>query len=96
MVVLCEKLQTDPETYGGKQNAEVFLALIQRYEEELREKSLSLGARVYEQKPKALARDMSKLWDAWQEQPASMKAEEKEQRLQRKGPAQVKAKRAVA
>lgn len=96
LVVLREKLQAKPEQYGGDSNVQVFTVLLKDYGKELRDKSLSLGERVYEQKPKLLIREMSKLWDAWQNQPASMKSAQKEQRTQKKGPAQTKSKRAVA
>jgi CHAD domain-containing protein len=96
LVVLREKLHADPDQYGGERNVQVFAGLMEAYSKELREKSLSLGERIYEQKPKLLVREMSKLWDAWQNQPRSMKDLQKEQSVRRKGPAQVKAKRAVA
>ena len=47
---------------------------------ELRENAVSLGQRVYERKPRQLIRDFSKLWDAWQQQPGSMKEVQKAQR----------------
>jgi CHAD domain-containing protein len=97
LVVLREKLHADPDQYGGERNVQLFSSLMEEYSKELREKSLSLGERIYEQKPKLLVREMSKLWDAWQNQPASMKAVQKEATAQRKGPAQAKAaKQAVA
>jgi CHAD domain-containing protein len=96
LVVLRERLDQNPEQYGTEQNVELFKSLIESYSAELREKSLSLGERLYEQKPKLLVSEMSKLWNAWQKQPASMKSEQREQRVQKKAPAQVRAKRAVA
>jgi CHAD domain-containing protein len=97
LVVLHEKLNADPDQYGGEQNVQVFTALMDDHSRELREKSLSLGARIYEQKPKLLVREMAKIWDAWQHEPDSMKTVQKEQRAQKKGAAQAKsAKRAVA
>ncbi len=66
LVVLREKLKADPALYGGEVNVQVFLTLMDKYSRELRENSLALGARIYEQKPKLLTREMSKLWDAWQ------------------------------
>jgi CHAD domain-containing protein len=96
LVVLSEKLENNPERYGGEQNVELFKTILGNYSAELREKSLSLGERVYEQKPKLLLTEMSRLWDAWQNQPASMKDEQTEERAQKKGPGQVRAKRAVA
>lgn len=97
LFVLQEKLQADADRYGGDRNVKLFGNLMADYSKQLREQSLSLGERLYEQKPKALVRDMSKLWDAWQNQPASMKEEQKEQRAQKKGPAhQTRAKRVAA
>lgn len=96
LVVLCEKLDGSPEQYGGDDNVELFKTILGNYSAELRDKSLSLGERVYEQKPKLLIAEMSRLWDAWQNEPASMKDAQKEERAQKKSPGQVKAKRAVA
>lgn len=98
LVVLHEKLNADPKRYGGEENVHLFTALMDDYSKELREKSLSLGERIYEQKPKLIVREMSKLWDAWQNQSASMNDEQKEERATaKKGPAPAKAvKRAVA
>jgi CHAD domain-containing protein len=87
LVVLCGKLQEAPEKFGGEENVGLFLAIAAQEQKELREKSLSLGERVYERKPRRFVRDMEKLWDAWQQQPDSMKEEEKEQRqVAKKGP----------
>lgn len=66
LVVLREKLEADPDLYGGKRNVEVFTSVMEEYSRDLREKSLVLGAKVYEQKPKLLVREMAKLWDVWQ------------------------------
>jgi CHAD domain-containing protein len=98
LVVLHEKLNANCDLYGGEENVKLFTTLMDQYSKELREKSLSLGERLYEQKPKLLAKDMSTLWDAWQNQPPSMKKEQKDQRaVPKKGPVPAKAaKRAVA
>ena len=96
LFVLCGKLQDDPERYGGEDNVQVFTALMQEYSKELREKALSLGERIYEQKPKLLSREMSRLWAVWQDQPPSLEDDEKEQRAQKKRPAQVIARRKQA
>lgn len=80
LVVLCGKLDAEPEKYGDEKNVRLFLTLAGQEQKELREKSLSLGERVYERKPRRFVQDMQKLWDAWQQQPDSMKEEEKEQR----------------
>jgi CHAD domain-containing protein len=70
LVVLCEKLNADPDQYGGKDNVQLFTAIMREYSNELRDKSFALGAKIYEQKPKLLARDMAKLWDTWQNEGA--------------------------
>ena len=55
LFVLREKLQEG-----------LFRALADQYQKELREKSVSLGLRVYEQKPKRFAQSMCHLWEAWE------------------------------
>ena len=80
LVVLHSKLEDNPEQYGEQKNIQLFLTLADQHQKELRENAMSLGQRVYEQKPGEFTRNLSKLWDAWQEQPASMKEVEKEQR----------------
>jgi CHAD domain-containing protein len=80
LVVLREKLEAEPEKYGGEKDVQLFLALADQHQKELREKSISLAERVYDEKPKRFALRISKLWDAWQNEPDSMKEAEKEQR----------------
>jgi hypothetical protein len=65
LVVLREKLQAEADLYGGSDNVLLFTAIMEQYGNELREKSLALGVKIYEQKPKLFVRDMSNLWDAW-------------------------------
>jgi len=84
LVVLKERLESAPDQYGGERNVQVFAALMDKYSEELREKAMSLGERLYEQKPKALVRDLKKLWNDWQDQPPGMKGEQRRQRAGRK------------
>ncbi len=86
LVVLCEKLNKEPEKYGDEENVRLFRALIGQEQKELREKSFSLGERVYERKPRRFVQDTEKLWDAWQQQPESMKEEQKQQRQTAKKP----------
>ncbi|MFL6350303.1 MAG: CHAD domain-containing protein [Bryobacteraceae bacterium] len=80
LVVLREKLESKPEDYGDKKDIHVFLALAGEYQKELREKAMSLGHRVYEEKPRQFTKNIGKLWDAWQHQPDSMKHEQQEER----------------
>lgn len=90
LVVLCGKLAAEPEKYGDAENVRLFLAIAEQEQKELREKSLSLGERIYERRPRRFVQDMQKLWDAWQQQPDSMKDEEKQQRqAARKQPGRV-------
>jgi CHAD domain-containing protein len=70
LIVLGEKLDADPDQYGGEENVRLFAAVMQEYGNELREKSFALGAKIYEQKPKLFVRDMSNLWDAWHNEKA--------------------------
>jgi CHAD domain-containing protein len=73
LVVLREKLHGDPDLYGGKKNVDVFTSVMDEYSKELREKSLVLGSKIYEQKPKLLVREMAGIWDAWQNESAVKK-----------------------
>jgi Sec-independent protein translocase protein TatA len=47
---------------------------------------MSLGQRLYEEKPGQFVRNMKKLWDAWKNQPSELKDEEKQQRQATKKP----------
>jgi CHAD domain-containing protein len=80
LVVLRDKLSSEPENYGDEKDIQLFLALADQYQKELREKAISLGQRVYEEKPRQFTRNIQKLWDAWQQQPDSMKDEQKAER----------------
>ena len=80
LVVLRDKLENKPEDYGDEKDIQHFLALADQYQKELREKAMSLGQRVYEQKPRQFAKNIAKLWDAWQQQPDSIKEEQEAER----------------
>ncbi len=71
LVVLCGKIQETPEQFGNDNDVQLFLGLAAQHQKELRDNALSLGRRIYEEKPRQLTRTLSKLWDAWQEQPDS-------------------------
>ena len=73
LVILCDRLTNEPEKYGEAYDVQPLLALAGEHQKELRGNSMSLGERVYEEKPRRFTRNMSKLWDAWQQQPDSMK-----------------------
>lgn len=80
LVVLQQKLEHEPEKYGAEKDIDLFLTLADQHKKVLREQAISLGQRVYEQKPKLFVRNMRNLWDAWQQQPDSMKQEQKAER----------------
>ncbi len=80
LVVLSEMLNDKPEEYGGKSTVQLFLAATGLHQKELRENSISLGERIYAEKPKRFVENIALLWKAWQEQPKSMKNVEQEQR----------------
>ena len=100
LVLLRAKLEEEPQSYGDEKAVRLFLALVKQEQKELREKSMSLGERIYERKPRRFVQDIQKLWDAWQQEPDSMKEEEKEQQqAAKKQPARAgsaKPKRAAA
>ncbi len=51
LVVLCAKLNESPDSFGEAADIQLFLALSTQYQKELRENALSLGERLYEEKP---------------------------------------------
>jgi hypothetical protein len=67
LVVLREKLKARPEDFGGKAVVTAFLSLVEDYQKELRENSISLGERVYTEKPRAFVRSLGELWEVWRE-----------------------------
>lgn len=69
LAVLREKLEGQPDRFGGSENVQVFLLLVSKYQEELRQNSLSLGARIYGVKPRAFVRSLGTLWDTWKQLP---------------------------
>ncbi len=79
LIVLREKLESNPEDYGDEKDIQLFLTLAGEYQKELREKAISLGQRIYKEKPRQFTKNIAKLWDAWQKQPDSMKQEQKEE-----------------
>ena len=61
--VLRNKLPKEPQ-----EPIQLFLRLIETEQKDLERKSISLARRLYEQKTKPFVRDLSKLWDVWQEE----------------------------
>jgi CHAD domain-containing protein len=88
LVVLREMVEDEPEKYGGEEEIRIFVSLADQEQKEMRQEAISMGQRVYEQKPRQFVTDMSKLWDAWLKQPDSMKDAQKQQRQGAKKQAQ--------
>lgn len=100
LVVLHEKLERQPQKFGEENAIQLFTTLADRHQEELRENAMSLGERIYEEKPRDFTRRMSNLWDAWRQQPDSIKEiQDEERKTIPKEPGQApfrRSKRAVA
>lgn len=73
LVLLRKEIAAQPEKYGGKREIDRLLARIDRRQKELRENALSLGGRLYGEKPRQFTLRMRNLWRAWQKQPKSLK-----------------------
>lgn len=69
LVVLQETILAEPDFYGIKSEIKLLIELIDRYQKELREQSVAMAERVYEEKPREFRRRMKRLWDAWQHEP---------------------------
>ncbi len=80
LVVLGETIQSAPDLYGTPSDVEALSGLIAKYQKELRDNSMSLGQRIYEEKPRLFIQRMKHLWDAWQAEPKSLEKFEKRQR----------------
>ena len=73
LVVLREKIVAEPNLYGAQEETDLVLDLIDKYQKELRDNSLLLGERIYEERPRQFMRRMKHLWLAWQAHPARKK-----------------------
>ena len=72
LVVLSERLTTEPSKYGNKRELESVLRSSRDWQTELREKALSLAERVYEEKPGEFIRRMKHLWQIWKSEADSI------------------------
>jgi CHAD domain-containing protein len=61
--VLCEKLNARPDAYGTEETVRECLDRIGRYQKELRQEALSLGKRIFRQRPAAFLRSVADLWN---------------------------------
>jgi len=57
--------------------------LAARYQKELLANSLSLGQRVYQERPREYRARMGHLWESWQNQPKRLKGVEKQRQAAR-------------
>jgi hypothetical protein len=64
--------QVAPERRGGARstqivdhNAEPLAALVTRFQHELRQEALTLGAKLYEEKPSAFTHRFAEYWKEW-------------------------------
>ncbi|MDQ2712877.1 MAG: CHAD domain-containing protein [Acidobacteriota bacterium] len=73
LVVLREKLEANPDSYGGEAVVPVFLAVVAEHQNQLRENSISLGERVYTERPSVFVHNIGKLWKTWHSQPDAVK-----------------------
>ena len=72
LAVLREKIAAEPAFYGEQNDIDLILDLIDRYQHELREQSLALAERIYEEKPRAFISRMEHLWDTWRQESGSL------------------------
>ena len=78
--VLRQILAAKPRLYGQPENVNLSLDLAGKYQRELRKNALSLGDRIYEEKPGRFRKQIEDFYEAWQSQPKSLKQFEKEKR----------------
>jgi CHAD domain-containing protein len=69
LAVLRERIVAEPAFYGEQKDIDLILDLIGKYQTELRQQSLSLAERIYEEKPGAFTLRMEHLWDTWRQEP---------------------------
>jgi len=72
LAVLRERIVAEPAFYGKQADIDLILDLIDAYQKELRDGSLSLAERIYEEKPKEFTRRMHHLWDTWRHEPKDL------------------------
>lgn len=72
LVLLREKVLAEPAKYGTEADINRFVSLVDRYQKELRDNSLSIGERIYHDKPRDFILRMDDLWATWQTEPKSL------------------------
>lgn len=69
LAVLRDKVVAEPSFFGADRDIELLVDLIDKRQKDLRDRSVSLAARVYEEKPRDFERRMHHLWDTWRNLP---------------------------
>lgn len=78
LVVLREKIIAEPDSFATPKGVERLLDLIDEYQKELRDNSISLGERIYEQENRRqFVKRMKQIWISWEHQPDSLRKEHK-------------------
>jgi CHAD domain-containing protein len=78
LFVLRGLISSEPAAFGETAMVDALLDLIDDRQKELRRNSLSLGARLYDEKPKAFARRVGHLWQEWRNRPKELEKKEVE------------------
>lgn len=69
LAVLREKVAAEPALFGSDRDIGILFDLIDRRQKELRKQSVSLAARIYEEKPRDFDRRLARLWQTWRREP---------------------------
>jgi CHAD domain-containing protein len=69
LAVLRERILAEPAFYGNQKDLDLILDLMDLYQKELRDRSLSLARRIYDEKPREFTRRMEHLWNTWRQEP---------------------------
>jgi CHAD domain-containing protein len=69
LAVLREKVEADPAFFGKDRDINLLIEWIENRQKALREESVSLAARVYDEKPRDFDRRLRHLWKTWRREP---------------------------
>jgi hypothetical protein len=72
LAVLRERIVSEPALYGEQKDIDLIFDLIGKYQIDLRQQSLSLAERIYEEKPSAFTLRMRHYWDTWRQEPKAL------------------------
>jgi CHAD domain-containing protein len=74
LAVLREKVVAHSRNFSGPGGSGALLALIDRCQNQLREKAFLAGGRIYDEKPAAFATRFSQYWQRWQKEKTAKRA----------------------